>query len=392
MDYWSLEITALALLPLLLGGAIFVFVIARQLNQIGRRIDRLQNTALPPITSSLAGLKEAEPFVVSPLTRLTFQQSLDPAQFAEANRQSAEASIVAFVARRAADGVLITVGAVRLTQQGAEMVVSASADGRRLLKAGEAIINVSRSGERLPQLVNPTTRKIIENLKETPFSSVVSRLASLSSIVIAAAHLVAGADLAKRLARVESKLDILIAARRIDQLAKLERIYCSARELAYRKIDAHRMFEMWRLRGELRELRSVWRQEFNSKLEKIEDPANDTWFSQLFLRQWSDQRVKSGISAAEAEIALIDYSMRLDHVLAVGSDTIEEFQDSQESELEQLDQVCDLLQRKAGYISGRHPKLSVQPVVETLSGLVTAYRDALPRTIPAVPELRSLPS
>lgn len=201
-------------------------------------------------------------------------------------------------------------------------------------------------------------------------------------------HLVAGADLAKRLARAESKLDILIAARRIDQLAKLERIYCSARELAYRKIDVHRMFEMWRLRGELRELRSVWRQEFKTKLEKIEDPANNGWFSQMFSSQWSvDQRVNSGISAAEAEIALIDYSMRLDHVLAVGSDTIEEFQDSQESELEQLDQVCDLLQKKAGYISGRYPKLSVQPVVETLSGLVAAYRDALPCTIPTVPEL-----
>jgi hypothetical protein len=66
--------------------------------------------------------------------------------------------------------------------------------------------------------------RVIEQLKEMPVSTVTARLATLSAAIVGAAHFIAGADLAKRLSRVESKLDLLLASRRIDQLARLERI------------------------------------------------------------------------------------------------------------------------------------------------------------------------
>jgi len=228
-------------------------------------------------------------------------------------------------------------------------------------------------------LTDARTGKVVEQLKEMPVSTVTARLASISTAVIGAAHLIAGADLAKRLKRVESKLDLLLASRRIDQVARLERIYTSARELALREMNRDRKFEMWRLRGELRELRSVWRQDFRLKLERVEDPANAAWFQRAFSRQRSiDRRVSGGISEGEAEVALIEYGMRLELVLAVGSGTVDEFQRSQESELEQLEQLRDVLQQKASYISGRYPELSVDAVVEAVSAVVAAYRELLP--------------
>src|SRR5439155_19319608 len=122
--------------------------------------------------------------------------------------------------------------------------------------------------------------------------------------------------------------------------------------------------------------------------ERIEDPANSPWFQRVFERQHSiDRRVSGGISEGEAEVALIEYSMRLEHVLAIGSGTLDEFQRSQDSELEQLDQLRVLLQQKAGYVSGRHPELSVEAVVEAVSAVVAAYRDILPTSVDGTPEL-----
>lgn len=317
------------------------------------------------------------------MTRLTFQESLDLERFAEASATSATTSLTRLLADHTADGIVVAIQSVRLTQQGAEMIVSASAAGRQLLREGKAVIPFHRvTGARLPLLTDVQTGKIIEHLKEMPVSAVTSKLASISSMVVGAAHLVAGADLAKRLSRLESKLDFMLTARRIDQFATLERVYVSARELALREMDRDRRLEMWRLRGELRELRSAWRQEFRLKLERSEDPANASWFERLFSTDRSvDQRVCADICEGQAEVAFIEYSMRLEYVLAVGSGTFEEFQHSQKDELEQLDQLRKLLQEKAAYISGRYHDISVEPVVQALAAVVTAYRELLPNPV-----------
>jgi hypothetical protein len=341
------------------------------------------------MTAAIASLREWGPRFDSPVTRLTFQESLDPDRFAEASSTSAITSLTRLLADHTADGIVVAVQSLRLTQQGAEMIVSASAAGRQLLREGKAVIPFhSVTGARLPRLIDVQTGRIIEHFKEMPVSAITSKLASISSMVVGAAHLVAGADLARRLSRLEAQLDFLLAARRIDQFATLERVYVSARELALREMDRDRKLEMWRLRGELRELRSAWRQEFRRKLERIEDPANASWFERLFSTDWStDQRVRADICDGQAEVAFIEYSMRLEHVLAVGSGTFEEFQHSQQDELEQLDQVRELLEEKAAYISGRYCDISVEPVVQALSAVVTAYRELLPNPVALDPDV-----
>jgi hypothetical protein len=315
----------------------------------------------------------------SPLSRLTFHESLDPQRFAEVGAQSATAGLNTMLGNAAGDGVAVVINSLRLVQGRAEMIVSASAGGRQLFNEGKAVFQVhNASGRTLPTLIDKETGKAIEFLKGARGAEVAARLAALSAAVVGAAHLVASADLAKRLGRVESKLDQLLAARRIEQLAKLERIYIAARELASIEMSPEQKLEMWRLRGELRELRSAWRQEFRLKLQRIDDPANAALFQRIFSRQRSvDRRVSAGISEAEAEVAFIEYSARLEYLLAVVSGTHDQFLRSQESELVQLDQIKTLLEQKASYISGKHPELSVQPVVEALSNVTSAYRELI---------------
>jgi hypothetical protein len=160
----------------------------------------------------------------SPLTRLRFVESLDPGRFVDASMASAAEGLTRVLANQAADGVVVTINAVRFVQQGAELLVSVSADGKRLLDLGRAIIPVHKaSGARLPILVDASTGRIIENLKEVRVSRVTSKLANITSMVVGAAHLVAGADLAKRLARVDTRIEYLALCRRFDQVARLER-------------------------------------------------------------------------------------------------------------------------------------------------------------------------
>jgi len=335
------------------------------------------------VLSTVTTLAESSQTFDSPISRLTFQQSFNSDLFAQASKNAAEAALTILsktLSDSVADGLQVTLQGVRMTQQGAEMTVSASAYGQELIKEGVVKFQIHKAtGMRLPILVDAKTGRVLENLKEMPVSKFTSKLATISTAVVGAAHLIAGADLAKSMARIDSKLDRLLALHRVDQLAKLERIYMSARELAIRPMDKDSKLEMWRLRGELRELRSAWRQECSQKLSQIEDPLNAAWYKRWFSRQRSiDQRTVGNISQGESEVSLIHYAMRLEHVLSIGSDTIDEFIYSQASELEQLDELNHILKEKSGYISEKYPELSAEPMATALSMLITTCHEFLP--------------
>ena len=374
--------------------------------QIRSVLSKVTDETLPQIAqetrnalSLISVITELSPQFDSPVTRLTFEESLNPTSFAEAAESAAKSALSNLLERHGGDGFQFALQSVRLTQQGPEMIVSVSARGQTLLKKGVVTYPIHKlSGVRIPQIVDARTGQVVEKLKEIPVANITSKLATVSGAVVSAAHLIAGADLAKRMVQVESKLDRLLALHRVDQIAKLERIYISAQELAYQEMDKNRKFEMWRLRGELRELRSAWRQECSLKLSQIDDPQNYGWFKQLFSRQRTiDRRIVVDITSGEADVALMHYSMCLEHVLAIGSGTIEEFIHSQESEIEQLDALSRLLQETSSYISGKYSDLSVDLVVAAVSNLVATCREILPLPAPVAktevrPTIRSTPT
>lgn len=361
-------LTAIALL--LLCAICIGVLVFRHVKRLSSDMEGIRHDSLP----------ELSPKFDSPITRLTFQESLHPQSFAGAAESAATTSLSNLLDQSVGDGVQLALQSVRLTQQGAEMVVSASIHGQKLLDKGLVRYPLHKlSGKRLPQLVDARTGQVVEKLKEIPVSNITSKLATVSGAVVSAAHLIAGADLAKRMEHVESKLDRLLALHRVDQFAKLERIYISARELAYYPLDQGRKFEMWRLRQELRELRSAWRQEFTLKLNQIDKPATHGWFRQLFSRQRTiGRKIVEDITLGEAEVDLMHYSMRLEHVLAIGSDTLEEFIQSQGSEIEQLDTLSRLLREKSSYISGKFQDLSAESTIAAVSALITNCRELLP--------------
>jgi hypothetical protein len=315
------------------------------------------------------------------VTRLSFADSLDPERFAATSEECA-LGLVNRVLARTGDGITLTVNSLRLVPSGVEMTVSASREGQVLLSQGTAVISRhGRSGRALPVLRDSSTGKFIENMKGVPAATALSRLGAMSSAVVGAAHIVSGADIAHRLKLIDRKVNLLLACRRIDHLAKLERIYTAASELGSGAMNRDKCWELWRLRGELRELRYTWRRELQHHLNLIDDPATAPWFARVFTRQrTSDSIVHTSITEGLLQLTMIEYSMRLDQTLAVGSGTISEFERTLAGELIELQTVADLLAGKAEMISGRYPDLSVESTVKGMNLLIEQYRRVLPRS------------
>ncbi|MDR4495871.1 MAG: hypothetical protein R3B74_15930 [Nitrospirales bacterium] len=384
----------------LLAQGVLAFVIFK-------RLPKPKNEAIPQnlVQSSHDHLIERadqinpEPITLpSPLLQLSFQESLDIQQYEEACQNSAIPYLNEQLQFGVANGITLTINTLRLKSSGIEMIFRASKDGQQLLDQALAVMpRHKNSGQLLPILKDASTGKIIEQLKGAQMATTLSRLGALSAAVVGAAHIVAGADIAKRLKRVEERLDILIAFRRIDQVATLERIYTSAKELASEPMNPIKRRELWRLRGELRELRIAWRLEWRYHLNQIEDPKADNWFIKMFtiipitplpnpvtmaahymLRKKQDTKeakITRKISEGQAQVDYIEYSLRLEHLLAVASGTEKEFMVTLADDLQQFDAVASLLDRKSAPLL---QKEGIEPVVRTMREIVKQYRSLLP--------------
>ena len=230
-------------------------------------------------------------------TRLNFFESLDPKLFEKASKQCVEEWIKTEPLSNAGDGVSMTINTIpRLVGSSVEMTVSASSKGQMLFKEGRALIPIhNASGNELPVLKDTVSGKIIENMKGHRGVNTLTKLGAISAVIIGAAHIIAGADISKKLKIINAKIDQILAYRHIDQMAILERIYTSAQEICISSWNEQsKCKELWSLRGELRELRITWRGEFSHRLQLIDDPAEEHWFKRMFTTQKkSDSKISA---------------------------------------------------------------------------------------------------
>ncbi len=316
----------------------------------------------------------------SVISRLSFVESFNADRFAIASQESALCYLNSSLRSRASDGVIVAVNSIELLRSGAELTFSASRAGQTMLANGTAVLGRHGStGQVLPFLKDASTGKIIEQLKGVPATQALTKLAFISGAVVGAAHMIAGADIAKRLTKVDTKLELLLAHRRIDQAATLERIYTSAKELLSGPLSRETCWEIWRLRGEVRELRCRWRSELQHHLNLVDDRKDFSWFQRMFgYESAADGNIARTITEGEVQLGLIEYSMRLDQALAVAGGTVSQFECTLGDELTALEHLATLLRNKAIAIKGSGPKLDVEPTVNAMTAMVEQYRGLLP--------------
>ena len=231
-----------------------------------------------------------------PLARLDFAQSLDPVLFAQAAEEEAVAYASFQLRNLVPDATSLTLQLLRQWNAQSEIVAAPSPEAWRAIRAGTAIFQRHRaSNQRLAHVVATKGGRVQEVLKHVGTGrKAIAGAAAVSTIVVSAAHMIAAADLARKVKIVDEKLDRLLAYRRIDQTAKLERIYTAARELLASPLNEAQRMELWRLRGELREMRVIWRREFEHHLMQIEDPGQAQWITRTFTPQSSARQADRG--------------------------------------------------------------------------------------------------
>jgi transposase len=321
-----------------------------------------------------------------PIRELDFIESLNPHRFAEAAEKEALTYARSLLKDYLADGTVLTLQLLREYGARFEMVVEATAETAKALRNGAAIVPIhGLTGRLLPQAINRNTGRNLELFKEIGGTrKAITAAAAVSTIIVSAAHMIAAADLSRKLDLVGKKLDLLLAYRRIDQEARLERIYNSARELLAAPLDPARRMELWRLRGELRELRATWRCELERHLTQISNPGDEHWFYRQFTtQQGNDEQITEKIFEGERQLVMVEYSLRLDRVLAGASDSWSQSDATLAGELTAIKDVAVLLRKKAQFISEER-RGSVQSMVNGMEQIVTHYRGLLQSRPPSL--------
>jgi hypothetical protein len=201
--------------------------------------------------------------------------------------------------------------------------------GHKLAKYSSEVAKGIRTGNLTP-LVTKQGRELLEVITTgkgafagkafvANGAKAASVAASGAGIAIQVAYIFSSMDTLRRLQSLDRKTGLLLAARKFDQLGRLERIYTHAGELLHMGVPLDLVAnDIHRLASELTELRSVWRQEVRNKIqernpEKIE---NDWYFG-----FGDSKRTKKLIKEMEefdplhAEIHLIRFSFVLQWAL-----------------------------------------------------------------------------
>ena len=260
------------------------------------------------------------------------------------------------------------------------MVVEFSKAGQRLLKAKELRIPLS-GGKQLPKLID-ASGKYVENAKGiSRVAKAGTKLANVAAIVVSAAHMISGADISARLKEVDRKLDFLIAARSLEQTARLESVFLQAREIMQLYDGDKRREKLHDLNRLLFEGRSTWRREVqyhlvNNQVSERSSSLLTGWFKNRTIEGKNEDTAKA-IARCEAEIQMIHCSLSLQLAITCSANTQELFvKHSLPDELKQLDQMRHSMESLRSELETHSPEKAepVELAAKQLGNLVDLYQ------------------
>ena len=249
------------------------------------------------------------------LADIPFQKALTVAPVLEDVRKLSLRRLNDAISSSLPEGANVVIQSIDFAFKRNSILVEATANGQAMLDSGKAVLSIDRTGRLLPTIRDAKTGRIIEHLRGTNFP-LATKLASLSAVVIGAAHIISGADISKKLDRIGENVSFLVAARKIDQMAKLRSIYEEVREL-FSQEDSDRV--RWRIKEkttELAELRYTWLGEVEYHLNQLsyEDSYDSkSWLRKLFTKKKAvDARIENKLTPLAVELQLVDFTLAME--------------------------------------------------------------------------------
>lgn len=333
----------------------------------------LSTSALRETAEEDLSLLEQSRYVPSPLRGLSFNEVLSLTPLWDGIQRTSDELVVSQFKRHLGDGVVVASNAVRFIQSTGEYAIEFSQRGREMLKIGQATLMRSKeTGQMIPKLIGLDGR-IIETGKEVgKLRTVAGKLASLSSMIVGAAHIISGADVAKKVGQVSRDVKFLMDARQNSQMARLESIFHAAQQILAGPQSEHAQWEIRRQMRDIAEIRATWRRDFETKLHRVGDPNSAGFFQHYFRTQYSkDVQVAGGISEGQEDLALVEITMVLHVALAQTIGDLDVFFNcGLPSELNLLRGTAQLLAEKAKFISGQSSDVHVEPMIAGIDDLI----------------------
>ena len=319
----------------------------------------------------------------SPILKLSFEESLNVDHFIDELRDYSLKNVneifkEIYDIKNAAAKSFRLIEKVKAAVNPDKITWELSEQGKALLKKKNVEwARQNETGKLLPRILNQTGGKAGKMLKGVDANK-IAQLTKLATIAVSAAHIISGADQVRELNLLDRKIDYLLAARKIDQLSKLESNFYLAKELLATAPDEMNKSKILDLHREVIEMRTNWRNEIEQKLKHIEDPGSKSFFDTFFTsRKSRDKQVYSELSQFEEEIALIDFSLIYDIALC---ESIGHINSSLKTEINRLEKTKNLLREKAKYLSGskakEKQKLDIQ--IDQFDRIINRYKKFLP--------------
>lgn len=243
---------------------------------------------------------------------------------------------------------------VEYIQESNEYIVKFSKEGQKLLKSDTAKLVQKKSGELIPQLKKGG--KFVEHAELTGKGrKALKNLSKVSTLVVGVAHMVSGADMAKKLDELLEKVDFIIADRENERMAELESIYKIVKEILIENNGNLKPEDVRESKRLLYKLRSNWRRNAKERLESIRNPEKKYWFKHIFARKSVDLEVYKVIKDCMADLQNVRSSLLLQLAISYETDTLENFQANMlQDEINGNKEVLKVLRSKGEYISGRY--------------------------------------
>lgn len=249
------------------------------------------------------------------ISELSFEDALNANHSSMIVKEKMLDEINAAIGSRAADGTVVSLEVVRSAEAQKLILAKFSETTARQLKAGSAVQLTTKNGQKMLIAIDKNGHKIVEHAKQVD-PSYAAKISQVATLIVGAAHIIAGYDNAKKLSSLDKKMDRLIARIKNQSVAKLAEVYETLKGDLLREDHPDEKSSLRDLQRTLRELRNIWLAEIRDDLKIIRNPRHRFFLSRWFSRNnTTASDLKNQVMQQQESLHYVRLALQLEQVI-----------------------------------------------------------------------------
>lgn len=247
---------------------------------------------------------------------ISFRDAIHFARFGEQISGRLLSEVNSHLTDGASDALIVGLEVVNSAQARDLILARFPSATAQLLEQESAVQLVTKNGEKLLIAVDKNGRRFISQAKQID-PSAVSRIANIGALIVGTAHIISGYDNAKKIGRIDKKVDLQIELLGNDLSAQLEAIYESLKERLAAPDSGEYKNHLFAMKHQLKELRCRWFLNMESNLKTMTNPSERGFLTKLFSRKKSsNQKIILELANHQEPLHLIRFAIQMEQVIA----------------------------------------------------------------------------